>query len=680
MDLINRELSWLSFNERVLQEAEDKNNPIIERLRFLGIFSNNLDEFFRVRVASVKRVIEISTSSKEIELHKQVLLSIKKKTLELQKRFDETFGDIIKGLDKEGVHIRDERSVSDAQKKYIKKLYKDEIRHNVTPIMIKSAKDFPKLDDNSMYLFVRLVKADSEKEMASIIQIPKDINRFYKIPAEKKGEDDIILIDDIIRLNLNYVFRAFELQTKGCYAFKITRDAELDLDNDVSESMLEKMKKGLRKRKSGLPVRFVYDKKMPDHNLGNLIKALNIKPGEHIIPGGRYHNFKDFIGFPKLERTDLNFDKLPQVKHKDLRGQKSLINVIKQKDVLLHYPYHSFDYFIDLLQEAAIDPKVKKIKILIYRLASNSKVIKSLVNAVRNGKDVTVVIELKARFDEDNNIGWTKYLRERGVRVFHGFEGLKIHSKLCVITRKEGKNNVDIASVGTGNFNEKTAKIYGDIMLLTADKRVTKEVNDIFDIVEGKFTSTYHKHIVLSPKHFRNKLVRLINFEAKQAKAGHKAEIKIKLNSLVDSALIRKLYQASQAGVKIQIIVRGICRLKPQVKGLSENIEVISILDRYLEHTRIYYFHHAGDDMYYISSADWMVRNLDRRIELTCPIYDKSIRSEINDFWNIQWQDNIKSRVIDAKQKNLYKKSNSKQDIRAQYAMHDYYKHKLNNE
>lgn len=679
MDLINRELSWLSFNERVLQESEDKNNPLVERLRFLGIFSNNLDEFFRVRVASVKRVIELSNSVKEIEVEKKVLVAIKKKTLELQKRFDNTYEAITKDLANKGVYILNEKTVTESQKKYIKRLYKDKLRHDITPIMLKNFKDFPKLDDNSMYLFVRLKKEDSDKEMYSIIQIPKNFDRFYILPSVKDNEDDLILIDDIVRLNLNYVFRAFDLEVKGCYAFKITRDAELDLDNDVSESMLEKMKKGLRKRKTGLPVRFVYDKKMPEGILNQLTKTLNINASEHIIPGGRYHNFKDFIGFPSL-RPELNFDKLPQLKHIDLKGQKSLLSVIGQKDVMLHYPYHSFDYFIDLLQEASIDPKVKSIKILIYRLASNSKVIKSLVNTVRNGKDVTVVIELKARFDEDNNIGWTKYLRERGVRVFHGFEGLKIHSKLCVISRREGKDIKKYASVGTGNFNEKTAKIYGDLMLLTSDRRVTKEVSDIFDIVEGKFTSTYHRHIVLSPKHFRNKLVRLINYEAKQAKAGHKAQIRIKLNSLVDSALIRKLYLASQAGVEIEIIVRGICRLKPQVKGLSENIKVISILDRYLEHTRIYHFHHGGDDLYYISSADWMVRNLDRRIELTCPIYDPSLRAELDDYWDIQWRDNVKARVIDSKQKNQYKKGKGEDEVRAQYAMHTYYKRKLTNE
>ena len=679
MDLINRELSWLSFNERVLQESEDENNPLIERLRFLGIFSNNLDEFFRVRVASVKRVIELSNSPKEIEAENKVLSAIKKKTLELQKRFDNAYEGISKALANEGVYILNEKTVTDHQKKYLRRLFKDKLRHDITPIMLKNFKDFPKLDDNSMYLFVKLKKADSDKEMYSIIQIPKNFDRFYILPSEKKEENDIILIDDIVRLNLNYVFRAFDLEAKGCYAFKITRDAELDLDNDVSESMLEKMKKGLRKRKTGLPVRFVYDKKMPDAILHQLTKTLNINASEHIIPGGRYHNFKDFIGFPRL-KSELNYEKLPQVKHKDLRGQKSLLSVIRQKDILLHYPYHSFDYFIDVLQEAAIDPKVKTIKILIYRLASNSKVIKSLVNAVRNGKDVTVVIELKARFDEDNNIGWTKYLRERGVRVFHGFEGLKIHSKLCIISRREGKELVNYASVGTGNFNEKTAKIYGDMMLLTSDRRITKEVGDIFDIVEGKFTSTYHRHIVLSPKHFRNKLVRLINFEIKQAKAGNKAKIRIKLNSLVDSALIRKLYLASQAGVQVEIIVRGICRLKPQVKGLSENIKVISILDRYLEHTRIYYFYHGGEELYYISSADWMVRNLDRRIELTCPIYDATLRAEIDDYWDIQWQDNVKARIIDAKQKNQYKKTKDKKEVRAQYAMHMYYKRKLTNE
>ncbi|MGB1000020.1 MAG: polyphosphate kinase 1 [Flavobacteriales bacterium] len=676
MEVLNRELSWLSFNERVLQEAEDPINPLIERLRFLGIFSNNLDEFFKVRVASVKRSIEFGESKEEQTFYQHILDDIKLKTIKLQKRFDKNFKRIMLELKENNIILHDEKNLNDDQKTELKTLFRSEIKHDISPVLVSSLKAMPKLNDNSVYLLVGLEAEKKQKDKFAVIEIPSDFQRFHIIKSTKKGVNALIFIDDIVRLNLNYIFKSIPYTPLYCYAFKITRDAELDLDNDVSEGMLEKMKKGLKKRKSGLPVRLVLDGNMPKQLQVKLAQSQKINQDEHLIPGGRYHNAKDFISFPSFSKPELNFKPLPALKHPEFKAQKSLLSVLAKKDVFLHFPYQRFSHFIDLLQEAAIDPQVKEIKILVYRLAADSRVAKALVNAARNGKKVTVLIELKARFDEDNNIQWTNYLRERGVRVHHGFEGLKIHSKLCYIKRKTSKGEQEFSTIGTGNFNEKTAKIYGDFMLLTSHSGICKEVKDIFNSVEGRFSSNYHKHIVLSPKHFRNKLVRLINVEIKEAKAGRKAFIRLKMNSLVDTALIRKLYDASQAGVEIQLIVRGICRLLPHVKGLSDNIKAISILDRYLEHARMYYFYHKGEEQYYLSSADWMARNLDRRIELTCPIYDENIRKELDDLWAIQWSDNVKARRLDKKQSNSYIRTKKKQ-IRSQYAIYQYYKTKL---
>jgi polyphosphate kinase len=677
--LVNRELSWLSFNERVLQEAEDALNPIIERIRFLGIFSNNMDEFYRVRVASVKRYIEFSKNEEKVAENEKVLQKIKEKTLSLQTRFDRTFFSLLKELKNHQIYLDNDRTIPSTYLSFIEEYFRSEIRHSIAPVMLKNLNNLPDFNDEKIYMLVILEDSDKEKELYSILEVPNDINRFIILPKLEEKKTEIILLDDIIRLNLKKIFKTFPHKVKRSYTFKITRDAELDFDNEFSEGMLAKMKKSLIQRKTGLPVRFVYDKKMPKPIVKKLTKALNIKENESIIPGGKYHNFKDFIGFPGLKRDDLNFKPLPAVEHPHLQKADSLFPKIKNRDMLLHYPYQTFDYFIDLLQEAAIDPKVKKVQIFIYRLASSSKIAHALVNAARNGKDVTAVIELKARFDEENNIRWTKYLQDRGVRVLHGFESLKIHSKVCVITRKEDKGMEYYAAIGTGNFNEKTAKIYSDVLLLTADKRISKEAASIFDIVDGMFSSNYHKHLVLSPKSLRNKLVRLINYEIRQAESGKKAVIRLKLNSLVDDKLINKLYQASQAGVKIEIIVRGICRLVPQKKNLSENIHIISILDRYLEHTRVYMFHHGGNEQFYISSADWMVRNLDRRIEVTCPIYDENLQAELRDFFKIQWADNVKARIIEPGATNKYVPSGKKDEkVRAQYALYDYFKKKLN--
>ncbi len=675
--MTNRELSWLSFNERVLQEAEDENNPLLERLRFLGIFSNNLDEFFKVRIASMNRLVDITKNSSTKKEYSKTLKKIRKKADQLQKRFDHDFDIIALELEKNNIFFTSNKQVNEGQIKYLREYFYKNVYLDLLPIMLNSPDEFPRLVDHSAYLAITLSNQGKEGCEYALIEIPSHLERFILLPKED-NKTELILLDDLIRLNLHLVFHSFNYDSIEAYSIKVTRDAELDFDNDVAEGILEKLNKSLRKRKRGLPVRLVYDKSIPDDLLTFLLKQLKIKTTESVTPGGRFHNFKDFISFPSLDFENSEFKAMPPLFHPDILPPSNIIQTLQQKDIIVHHPYQDYKHIIQFLREAAIDPKVKSIKILIYRLANNSKIVNALINAAKNGKKVLAVLELKARFDEESNIKWSNILQAEGVKVLHGFEDLKIHAKLCTITRKEGGILRNYACVSTGNFNESSAKIYTDLSLLTAHKAVTKELQDIFQIIEGKFAPIYHRHIVLSPKHLRNKLVRLINIEIKNAKLGKKAHIRIKLNNLVDGQMIEKLYQASQSGVKIDMIIRGICRLNPGVAGLSENIRVISILDRFLEHGRFIIFHNDGDPKYYISSADWMLRNLERRIELTCPIYDKNIQQELEYIFAIQFNDNMKSRIVDEKQKNTYN-NNGQEDVnnRAQYQLYQYYKDKL---
>ncbi len=675
--MTNRELSWLSFNERVLQEAEDPNNPLLERLRFLGIFSNNLDEFFKVRVASLNRLVDITKNTANKKEYTKTLKKIRKKSDLLQKRFDHNFDVIALEMEENNIFFTSDKQVNETQLKYLKEYFYKNVYLDLIPIMIGSTDEFPRLVDHSAYLAITLFNNDIEQCEYALIEIPSHLERFILLP--KQGDKtELILLDDLIRLNLQLVFHSFNYENIEAYSIKVTRDAELDFDNDVAEGILEKLNKSLRKRKKGLPVRMVYDKSIPDNLLNFLLKQLKIKTTENVTPGGRFHNFKDFISFPSLDLPESEFKPMPPLFHPDILPPSNIMNTLQEKDIIVHHPYQDYKHIIQFLREAAIDPKVRTIRILIYRLANNSKIVNALINAAKNGKKVLAVLELKARFDEESNIKWSNILQAEGVKVLHGFEDLKIHAKLCTITRKEGGILRNYACVSTGNFNESSAKIYTDLSLLTAHKAVTKELQDIFQIIEGKFAPIYHRHIVLSPKHLRNKLVRLINIEIKNALQGKKAHIRIKLNNLVDEQMIEKLYQASKAGVQIDMIVRGICRLNPGVTGLSENIRVISILDRFLEHGRFIIFHNDGEPKYYISSADWMLRNLERRIELTCPIYDKDIQQELEDIFSIQFEDNVKSRIVDQKQTNKYNNiGTEKVTNRAQYQLYQYYQDKL---
>lgn len=675
MKLINRELSWLSFNERVLQEALDKNVPIIERLRFLGIYSNNLDEFFRVRVASVTRMTQLDNRKVEgFNGTPELLLdAIKKEVLNQQRKFDLAYQKILKELQNQGFkHINND----DLDHNEIERLngyYDQTLKHLINPILISKKNKFPRLKESGVFLAVEM-KSEGKKDRYALIEIPSKTNRFVVLDKEGSRKA-IILIDDIIRLNLKKIFSIFNYDDVRAHTFKITRDAELDFDDDISVGFMEKMEKSISLRKKGAPTRFVFDEEMSDDLLSFLIKSLKLEKGENIIPGGRYHNFKDFMKFPDFGRKDFIYKKLPPLPHPVLEGQR-IIKTVLQKDVLLNYPYQKFDYIVNMLQEAALDPKVKSIHINLYRVAKNSQVINALISAAKNGKNVTTIVELQARFDEENNIYWSNILKENGVRIMFGIPNMKVHSKLILISRTNGEEMDHIAHIGTGNFHEGTAKIYGDMSLLTANPAITREVMRVFELFYNTLDRTVYRELMVSPFNTRRKFIQLIDDEINNAKNKKKAKITIKLNNLVDSKLIKKLYDANKAGVEVKLIIRGICALVPGIKNLSENIEVISIVDRFLEHARVMIFHNDGDPKYFISSADWMARNLDKRIEVTTPIYDEEAKRTIQNMIDIQLSDNQKARVIDDRQSNKYVK-NDRDPIRSQLKIYSYFKQKL---
>lgn len=678
---INREISWLSFNERVLQEAMDKSVPILQRLRFLGIFSNNQDEFFRVRVATLRRMASIWGKEKILlgsKTPKQVLKNIQEIVVQQQKDFEKIYKELISELENHNVFVIDNNDLTEEQQVFVKKYYEANIRPVLVPIMLKED-DFPELKDKPIYFAVKLSDNEGLKPTRyALLDLSTDIlPRFVILPPEGKKKF-IIILDDIVRYNINDIFSIFNYDNIEAYNIKITRDAEMDLDDDISKSFMEKMSIGLEQRKKGEPVRFVYDGKMPADLLDFFKQGMQLDDEDNIISGGKYHNFKDFIKFPRIGPKRLENNALPPLGAHYLKHHKSILNEIRKRDHILHYPYQSFSYFIDMLREAAIDPQVESIKITLYRVAKKSMVVNSLINAARNGKKVVVLIELQARFDEENNIMWSNKLQENGIKVVHGIPGLKVHSKTCLISRRKEKTNEleHFAYVGTGNFQEETAKLYCDEGLFTYDKRITNDVVKVFEFFDKNYKQHVFEHVVLSPFSTRSHFIHLIDFEIDQAKNNKRALIIVKMNSLVDEEMIEKLYEASNAGVRIRLIIRGACSLKPGIEGLSENIEVISIVDRFLEHSRIFFFYHGGDELVYISSADWMVRNLDNRIELTCPVYDKEIKKELKHMLKIQLKDNVKARILDQKQVNNYIR-NEKQKVRAQIAYYQYMKRKL---
>ena len=676
MELVNRELSWPSFNERVLQEAMDVLVPIIERLRFLGIYSNNMDEFYRVRVANVKRLVGIKNAA--VQGYKgsasELLEDIREEVMRQRKMFDKTYLEIVAQLEKEGVYQLTEKNLSEKHKRELSRFFHSELKHEIVPIILNPKNAFPKLQDKHIYLAIRLKKSSTKKVQYAYIQIPSTYSRFYQIKDEDKTY--FILVDDVIRLHLDSIFSIFEADELEAFTFKFTRDAELNLDDDLSVSYIDKMEKSLQNRKKGEPVRFVYDRNMPEDLKKYLLKSLNLRDGLNAIPGGRYHNFKDFADFPDFGKKNLIYEKLPPLDHPDLVNAKRYLEVFDKKDILLHFPYQKFDYVVDTLREAAIDPDVKSIKLNVYRLAKNSQIMNALLSAVSNGKEVVVVFELQARFDEENNLYWAERMKEQGAKVIFGVPGLKVHSKLLQITRLVKGKEVITAYVGTGNFNEKTARIYSDIGIFTTNKSICQEIRKVFNLMENNMERSTYRSLLLSPFNSRRKLTALIQNEIDNAKKGLKSGIKIKINNLVDDGMIEKLYQASDAGVPIQMNVRGVCSLVPDKKH-SKNIEVISIVDRFLEHARFIIFENNGKPLFYISSADWMERNLDKRIEVGAPVLDEVLQHELQTIFGIQWSDNQKSRIFEKKLKNDYKTNELKTPVRSQMALYEYYQNLL---
>jgi len=688
---VNRELSWLKFNARVLQEAADEKVPLLERLRFAGIFSNNLDEFFKVRYATVKRVAMNESSDKELGVHaKELLEEITKEVIQLQDESLSIINTITEELEKEQIFIVNEKTLLPEHEAFVNTYFYDKVRPALFTIILNDLEKFPQLKDDVAYLAVKMTlkedekasgvqkffssKAYKEKIQYALIELPTTLNRFIELP-QVDDKHYIIMLDDVIRFCLHLIFSIFNYESLSANMIKITRDAELDIDDDLSKSFVEKISSSVEDRRKGAPVRFVYDKTIDKDTLHFLIEKMGIVNTDSVIPGGRYHNRRDYMSFPSLGRTDLTYAPIHPLPVKGLTSEESLLKKIAEKDYLQFTPYHTFSNIIWFLREAALDPKVKSVKITIYRLAKNSQVVNSLINAVKNGKKVTVQIELQARFDEESNIRYAEQLKAEGVKLIFGVRGLKVHSKICVIEREEGKGIKRYGFISTGNFNESTAKVYTDYTLFTANQDILKEVNKVFNFFETNYNIQKYKHLIVSPHYTKKILKQLIEEEIKNAKAGKEAYIKLKMNNITSYKMIDKLYEASRAGVKIQMIVRGICCLVPGIEGMSENIEVISIVDKFLEHPRLFIFGNNGNPKIYISSADWMTRNISFRVEVGCPIYDETIKQELIDTFEISWADNVKARVIDQAQDNHYR-PHTLPAQRSQVALYEYYQQK----
>lgn len=670
----NRDLSWLNFNNRVLQEAQDKTVPLLQRLRFLGIFSNNLDEFIKVRVANVIRLSQIK--GKKVPLFsgnytpRDLLIKIKSKIAESQLKFDKIYNEIILEMEEHGIYMLNEKQLTKKQEAYCRDYFSRIISPRLVPLIIRKRTAIPFLTDSNIYHAVKMQNKNKEDTKYAIIQIPVSNNcpRFIELPSEK-GLNDIIFLDDIIRLCLDHIFFMFNYSEISAYTFKLTRDALLTVDDDVSKSLIEKMEDGLENRMHGQPVRLIYDKEMPEDLLGIIISKLKLKDDDSCEAGERYHLKKDLMKFPKI-RPDLEYINPTPLIHNGIKPSSSILTVVKKKDILLNYPYHTFNHFIDFLREAAIDPKVESISITLYRTAEHSKVINALVNAAKNGKRVTAVLELFARFDEEQNVENTELLQKAGVKVIHGADGLKVHSKLVLVERAERKEVKGYVYVGTGNFNESTALVYGDFGLFTAEKVIVADTRRVFDFLENTHKHFQCDRLMVSPYYMRRQFEQLIENEIKNAKKGINAYIYAKFNSLTDENIIKLLYKAADEGVTIRLIIRGACCIKTK----SENIKAISIVDKYLEHARLVIFGNGGKEEVFILSADWMTRNLDRRVEVGIPVLDVKVKETLKSFFDIQWSDNVKSRDLNSPDQNSYIERIGDQKNRSQIMLYDFYK------
>ena len=677
---INREISWLDFNSRVLQEAAEKSVPILERLRFIGIFSNNLDEFFKVRYATVQRIALSDKSGKKAlgTEAKELLEKITSIVIKKQKESLMILNSIEEELKHENIFFINEKQVVPEQFDFLNDFF---IR-NVSPALVtiilsnKIKQDF---SDNRAFLVAEIELNHSSydsKYLYALIEIPKDIDRFIVLPKNNNIQY-IMLLDDLIRFNFHLIFNMFNYKNIVSHMVKITRDAELDFDSDLSKSYINKITESVKDRLTGDPVRLVYDKNISKKALEFVINKLGISSFDSLIPGGRYHDRRDYMNFPSLNRDDLLYKKNKPLNIKGYNLEKNLLKHLLKNDFLQYTPYHTFSYVVKFLRDAALDPDVKTIKITLYRLARQSNVISSLINAAKNGKKVLVQIELQARFDETNNITYAEQMQAAGVELIFGIPGLKVHSKICIIEKKINNKNKRYGFISTGNLNEDTAKIYTDYTLFTANQKVLREVNKVFNFLQVHYKLKKYKHLIVSPHYTHSVIVKMIDNEIENASSGLASGIKLKLNAITNFAMIEKLYEASNAGVPIKMIVRGICCLIPGVKGMSENIEVISVVDKFLEHPRVYHFTNLDKPKIYISSADFMTRNIENRVEVATPIYDYNLQQQIIDVFDIIWNDNVKARRINGQTQNKFIKNN-KPPVRSQIDIYEYYRKNIN--
>ena len=675
---INREHSWLDFNERVLEEAADDSVPIIERLRFLGIFSNNLDEFFQVRYSTVKRISQSVKTGKKVlggSSAKELLGEITSRVITLQEKSNRILNLIEESLKKNNILFINEREVADIHKPFLLDYFLKKVSPALVTVILNKDRE-QDFTNNSAFLVIKMKfdnKNDEQNKQFAIIEILNDMERFVVLPKTNNIQH-IMLIDDLIRYFFDKIFSFFNYKSIEGHMIKITRDSELDLEGDASKSYIDKITESVKDRLFSEPVRMVYDSTISKDTLSFIMKKLKLNPKGSIIPGGRYHHRRDYMKFPSLDRPDLLYPKQDLLAIPGLPLSSNILEEISKKDYMMFTPYHSFGYLIKFLREAALDPKVKTIKITIYRLSKSSQVISSLINAAKNGKKVFVQIELQARFDEKNNIESATQLEAAGVQITFGIQGLKVHSKICVIEREEDKKIKRYGFISTGNFNEITAKLYTDYTLFTSDQKILKEVNKVFNFIEVSYKLKKYNHLIVSPHYTFSAISKLIDHEIFLHKEGKKSGIKMKLNNISDYRIIDKLYNASQHGVNIQMIVRGVCCIIPGIKGFSENIEVISIVDRFLEHPRVMIFENNSDPKVFISSADLMTRNIFQRVEVGCPIYDKEIKKQILDIFSIAWNDNVKSRKVNLNRDIKITNKSTGNKIRSQWETYNYFK------
>ena len=667
------------FNRRILQEASRENVPLLERISFLGIYSNNLDEFFRVRVATLNRIAECE--DKEARKNKAEALEILKEINKLNslysKEFEKVSAEITAKLRDENIYLLKDTELDDEQRRFIRSFYIQNLYGRVIPVWYSAIKQLSIENDENIYLAVRMYKKNSKRKVAeyAFLELPVSIcGRFVRLP-DKDGKSFLMYLDDVIRCCLPLIFSGQDYTNFEAFSFKFTRDAEMEIDNDLRNGVLQKISKGVKSRRRGTPLRVVYDSTMPKGLLNQVLSTLDLDKLDTVLAGGRYHNHKDFMKFPDCGRKDLKYPAWPPILKRELSKPESILQLIRQKDRFIHVPYHSFDSYIRVLQEAAVSKEVKSIKTTLYRLAKDSKVVKALIGAARNGKKVTVVIELLARFDEASNIDWSKKMQDAGIHVVFGVEGLKVHSKITLIGMKSGS---DIACISTGNFHEGNARMYTDYMLMTASRPIVRDVNAVFNFIERPYSMIRFKELLVSPNEMKNKFIRLINDEIRNKEAGKPAYIRIKINHITDIDMVKKLYEAAEHGVPIDLLVRGNCSLFTDLPELNKNIRIVGIIDRYLEHSRIFIFAAGGEEKIFIGSADWMPRNLDNRIEVVTPVYAPDIKEDLKKVVELGLNDTMQARIVDGTgTNNIQEITEEKPVLRSQEEL---YKHYLNKE